>query len=50
MEELLMKLFLQLNDEEKDEVIAYIKTLPLNCGECHKNEGVILGYTKHNRE
>ena len=40
MEELLMELFLQLNDEEKDEVIAYIKTLPLNCGECSKKSGI----------
>lgn len=38
MEELLMELFMQLNDEEKDEVIEYIKTLPINCRECMRKE------------
>lgn len=36
--EKLMELFMQLNDEEKDEVIEYIKTLPLNYGECKRKE------------
>ncbi len=38
MTEELMRLFALLSPEEKDEVIAYIKTLPLNCGECNKKE------------
>ena len=29
---------LPLNDEEKDEVIEYIKTLPINCRECKRKE------------
>ena len=38
MIEELMELFMQLNDEEKDEVIEYIKTLPINCRECKRKE------------
>ncbi len=34
----LIRLFLLLDDEEKDEVIEYAKTLTLNCGEGKRKE------------